>query len=88
MMTSGKRTAAVALMGLVVAAGVSVPTAAARSDCQAQSTHSVCQTNGSVSIKATPEARGSGNPDPSQRVGSQGRRSCYTQATDRNHICQ
>ena len=47
----------------------------------------MCQTNGSVSIKAVPDAKGSGLPDPSQRVGSQGRRGCYTDAMDRDHIC-
>jgi hypothetical protein len=42
------------LAGLVVAAGVSAPTAGARPTCQNTDFKSVCQTNGSVSIKARP----------------------------------
>lgn len=88
MMTSGKRTATMALMGLVVAAGISTPTASARATCEDQGSAASCQTGGNVGNKAVPGIRGSGLPDPSQRVGSQGRRGCYTQATDRAHICQ
>jgi len=84
----GKRMAATVALGLIVAAGAATPTAQARASCEDQGARSVCQTNGSVSIKAKPEMRGSGNPDPSTRVGSQGRRNCYTAAQDRDHICQ
>ncbi|MEZ0051479.1 hypothetical protein ABIA30_002487 [Mycobacterium sp. MAA66] len=87
MITPGKRKAAVVLMGLILAAGLGAPTAGARATCEDQGLNAICQTNGSVSIKTAPEARGSGLPDPASRVGSQGRRSCYTQAMDRDHIC-
>jgi hypothetical protein len=88
MMTSGKRTAAAVLMGLVVAAGMSAPSAAARATCEDAGSPVSCQTGGTAGNKAVPGIRGSGLPDPSKRVGSQGRRSCYTQATGRDHICQ
>jgi hypothetical protein len=88
MMISAKRAAAVALMGLVVAAGISTPAASARATCEDQGSAASCQTGGNVGNKAVPGIRGSGLPDPSTRVGSQGRRSCYTQAMDRSHICQ
>lgn len=87
MMTFNKHSTTAVLLGLVVAAGISTPAASARDNCEDQGTHTVCQTNGSVSIKAVPDAKGSGLPDPSQRVGSQGRRGCYTDAMDRDHIC-
>jgi hypothetical protein len=48
------RAATAVLAGLVVAAGVSAPTAGARPTCQNTDFKSVCQTNGSVSIKARP----------------------------------
>ena len=46
--------AALVLAGLTVAAGVSAPTAFARPTCQQTDFKSICQTNGSVSIKARP----------------------------------
>jgi hypothetical protein len=88
MMTSSKRKATVALMGLVVFAGVWAPTAVAGATCQDQAGAASCPTDGSAGNKAVPGIRGSGLPDPSQRGGAQGRRSCYTQAADRSHICQ
>ena len=48
------RAATAALAGLVVAAGVSAPVAGARPSCQNTDFKSICQTNGSVSIKARP----------------------------------
>lgn len=46
--------AAALMAGLVVAAGVSAPVAGARPTCQDTATKTICQTNGSVSIKARP----------------------------------
>ena len=46
--------AALVLAGLTVAAGVSAPVALARPTCQQTDFKSICQTNGSVSIKARP----------------------------------
>lgn len=40
--------------GLAVAAGVMAPAAVARPSCQQTDFKSICQTNGSVSIKARP----------------------------------
>jgi hypothetical protein len=48
------RAATAVLAGLVVAAGVSAPSAGARPTCQNTDFKSICQTNGSVSIKARP----------------------------------
>jgi len=45
---------ALMLAGLTVAAGVSAPMAIARPSCQQTDFKSVCQTRGSVSIKARP----------------------------------
>ncbi|RAV06077.1 hypothetical protein DQP55_24475 [Mycolicibacterium sp. GF69] len=42
------------MVGLVVATGISAPTADARPTCQSTDTKSICQTNGSVSIKTRP----------------------------------
>ncbi len=53
LMTTRGKTALV-LAGLAVAAGVAAPTAAARPTCQSTDFKSICQTNGSVSIKARP----------------------------------
>ena len=52
-MMNGRAMAAL-VAGLVVAAGVSAPTAGARPTCQQTDFKSICQTNGSVSIKARP----------------------------------
>jgi hypothetical protein len=51
---SSRVTMAALVAGLVVAAGVSAPVAGARPTCQETDFKSVCQTNGSVSIKARP----------------------------------
>jgi hypothetical protein len=51
---NGRATTVALLAGLVVAAGVSAPVAGARPTCQQTDFKSVCQTNGSVSIKARP----------------------------------
>ena len=40
--------------GLAVAAGVAAPAANARPSCQSTDFKTICQTNGSVSIKARP----------------------------------
>ncbi|HPX35901.1 MAG TPA: hypothetical protein PLH92_05375 [Mycobacterium sp.] len=45
---------ALVIAGLAVAAGVAVPAADARPSCQSSDFQTVCQTNGSVSIKARP----------------------------------
>ena len=45
---------ALMLAGLTVAAGVTAPIAFARPTCQSTDFKSICQTNGSVSIKARP----------------------------------
>ena len=88
MATVGKRKAAVVLIGLIAAAGISAPAAQARTTCEDQVSRTVCQSEGSVSIKSTPQTRGSsGQTDPNSRVGSNGRRGCYTQAFDRDHLC-
>jgi len=50
---TGRKTALV-LAGFAVAATVSAPTAMARVSCQSTDFKSICQTNGSVSIKARP----------------------------------
>lgn len=42
------------MVGLVVATGISAPTADARPTCHSTDTLSICQTNGSVSIKSRP----------------------------------
>lgn len=52
MTTRGK--AALMLAGVAVAAGVVAPVALARPTCQSTDFKSICQTNGSVSIKARP----------------------------------
>ncbi|MDR3659088.1 MAG: hypothetical protein P4L86_01505 [Mycobacterium sp.] len=82
----GKRQLAVLLIGLASVSGVVAPVAGARPTCQDSGNSVVCETNGSVSIKAVPEARTFDDPQ-SSRVGSQGRRSCYTEALDREHLC-
>lgn len=48
------RAKAAALLALTVVAGVSAPAASARPTCQDTNTKTICQTNGSVSIKARP----------------------------------
>ena len=45
---------ALLMVSLVVVTGVSVPIASARPTCQSTDTKTVCQTNGSVSIKSRP----------------------------------
>ena len=42
------------MAGLTVVAGVAAPSAVARPTCQSTDFKSICQTNGSVSIKARP----------------------------------
>ena len=49
-----RRMSALVVAGLAVAAVVSVPAAQARPTCQQTDFKSICQTNGSVSIKARP----------------------------------
>lgn len=51
---TGRTKAAALIAGLVVVAGVSSPIANARPTCQDTNTKTICQTNGSVSIKARP----------------------------------
>jgi hypothetical protein len=51
---NGRATTAALVVGLVAAAGITAPTAGARPTCQQTEFKSVCQTNGSVSIKARP----------------------------------
>jgi hypothetical protein len=51
---TGSAKAAVLLAGLAVVAGVAAPAASARPTCQDTATKTICQTNGSVSIKARP----------------------------------
>ena len=46
--------AAALMAGLIVLAGVSAPVASARPNCQEAGVKTICQTNGSVSIKARP----------------------------------
>jgi len=48
------RKAAVLMTGMIVALGLFAPSASARPTCQSTETKSICQTNGSVSIKARP----------------------------------
>ncbi|MCW1959283.1 MAG: hypothetical protein KIH64_012210, partial [Mycobacterium sp.] len=45
---------ALTLAGLAVAAGLAAPAAVARPTCQSTDFKTICQTNGSVSIKARP----------------------------------
>ena len=51
---TGRGKAAVLIVGLSVVAGVLAPVAGARPTCQDTNTTTICQTNGSVSIKARP----------------------------------
>ena len=51
---TGPAKAAVLVAGLAVVAGLSAPVAVARPTCQDTATKTICQTNGSVSIKARP----------------------------------
>ena len=51
---TGRGKAAVLIVGLSVVAGVLAPVAGARPTCQDTNTKTICQTNGSVSIKARP----------------------------------
>ena len=51
---TGSAKAAVLVAGLAVVAGISAPVAAARPTCQDTATTTICQTRGSVSIKARP----------------------------------
>ncbi len=46
--------AALLMVSLAVAAGISAPVANARPTCQDTSTKTICSTNGSTSIKARP----------------------------------
>jgi hypothetical protein len=52
--TMTRTKAAVLMVGLAVVAGVLAPVANARPTCQDTNTKTICQTNGSVSIKARP----------------------------------
>ena len=54
LLMTGVAKAALLVAGLVAAAGVSAPAAGARMTCQGTDFKSVCQTNGSVSLKARP----------------------------------
>lgn len=49
-----RTTSALVMAGLVVASCVAMPSAGARPNCQSSDFQTVCQTNGSVSIKARP----------------------------------
>ena len=51
---TNRRKSAMWIAGLAVAAGVSAPAADARPTCQSTDFKTICQTNGSVSIKARP----------------------------------
>ncbi|MCH9720602.1 MAG: hypothetical protein K0U67_00935 [Actinomycetia bacterium] len=51
---TGPAKMAVLVAGLAVAMGISAPVASARPTCQDTNTKTICQTNGSVSIKARP----------------------------------
>ncbi|BBZ55746.1 MULTISPECIES: hypothetical protein [Mycobacteriaceae] len=82
----GKRTMAALLVGLASVSGIMAPVAGARPTCQDSGATSTCETNGSVAIKATPGVR-TQDTTQSSRVGAQGRRNCYTDAVDRQHIC-
>ncbi len=48
------RKSAMLIAGLAVAAGIAAPAADARPTCQSTDFKTICQTNGSVSIKARP----------------------------------
>lgn len=50
----GQRGKALVVAGLMVAAALAAPAADARPTCQSSDFQTVCQTNGSVSIKARP----------------------------------
>lgn len=49
-----RRMPALVIAGLAVVAGIAVPAADARPNCHSSDFQTVCQTNGSVSIKARP----------------------------------
>lgn len=49
-----RKTSALLVAGVAVIAGIAVPAADARPTCQSSDFQTVCQTNGSVSIKARP----------------------------------
>ena len=51
---TGPAKAAVLVAGFALVAGISAPVAAARPTCQETNSKTICQTNGSVSIKARP----------------------------------
>ena len=53
-MMTGAAKAAVLVAGLAVVVGISAPVASARPTCQSTDFKTICQTNGSVSIKARP----------------------------------
>lgn len=53
-MMTGRGKAALVMVSLVVAAGLSAPVASARPTCQSTEFKTICETNGSVSIKARP----------------------------------
>ena len=81
-----KRRMVALLVGLASVSGIMAPVAGARPTCQDSGATSTCETNGSVAIKATPGIR-TQDTTQSSRVGAQGRRNCYTDAVDRQHIC-
>ena len=49
-----RKISALMVFGVAVIAGIAVPAADARPTCQSSDFQTVCQTNGSVSIKARP----------------------------------
>ena len=49
-----RRTSVLVMASAVVVAGIAMPAADARPNCQSSDFQTVCQTNGSVSIKARP----------------------------------
>lgn len=49
-----RKISALMVSGVAVIAGIAVPAADARPSCQSSDFQTVCQTNGSVSIKARP----------------------------------
>jgi hypothetical protein len=51
---TGRGKTALLMATLVVVSGVSAPSASARPTCQSTPFQTICQTNGSVSIKARP----------------------------------
>jgi hypothetical protein len=51
---TGRGKTALLMASLVVVSGVSAPPASARPTCQSTPFQTICQTNGSVSIKARP----------------------------------